>query len=153
MKSILIAIALVLTSTVISAESTSLIAVQTIEVGERPLWREVVRGTARVVTMGAVQAAADTIKQAQPFSFAFDHDGLDTDVYQVFVNGAAIATIPVSQLVNGSYSHAFPQGLPKGTYVLTAKAFGPGGEGASDPLSLSVTAGNPSAPRNPRIVK
>jgi len=126
----------------------------TIEIGERPLWRKILRGAARVVTLGMVQAATDTLKQGQPFSFAFDHNGIDTDGYQIFINTAAVATIPVTALVNGTVTHPFPQGLQKGTYVFTATAFGPGGDSAQSlPLNLSVTAGNPSAPGQGRIIK
>lgn len=124
---------------------------QTIEVG-RPWWKKLVRGTARVVTLGAVQAA-DTLKQGQPFDLAWDHNGLDTDGYQVFINTALSATVGVAALVNGTAKQAYPSGLTKGTYTFVVKAYGPGGEGVSAPLTASVTAGNPSAPGQVRIIK
>lgn len=127
---------------------------QTVEIGkERAWWRKIVRGTARAVTLGAVQAASDSIKANASFHFAFDHDGIDTDSYSVKINTAVYTTVPVSQLVNGTVMVPFLQGLPKGTYQFQVVATGQGGTGVSDLFSLSVTAGNPSNPRNPRIIK
>lgn len=136
----------------VAAATSNTVLSQTITIGNRPLWKKIVRGTARAVTLGTVQAAV-TLKQNEPFSLAFDHDGLDTDYYNVYVNTALRETMNTSRLVNGTASSAFPQGLPKGTYNFQVKAFGPGGEGASEVLTQGVTAGNPSNPGKPRIVK
>ena len=131
------------------AQERTVVASGTIKVGDRPLWRKI----ANFVTLGMVQATADTVKAKQPFDFLFDHDGIDTDGYTLYINTAQFTTVPVSQLTNGTITIAFPNGMPKGTYNFVAEAFGPGGVGTGSPLTLDVTAGNPSAPRNPRIIK
>lgn len=119
----------------------------------RPLWKKLLRGTARVVTLGAVQAAADAIKANTAFFLVADHDGVDTSAYEAYVNSQLREIKPASALANGTIQFAFSTGLPKGSYTMVIKALGEGGEGVSDPLSLSVTAGNPSAPGKPRIIK
>lgn len=95
----------------------------------------------------------DTVKQGDPFSVAFDHDGIDTDQYELRVNTQLTQTIPVTALVNGTAAFPFPVGLPKGSYTFTVTAVGPGGTGVSGSLALSVTAGNPAAPGQIRIIK
>lgn len=133
--------------------STRTIVTTTLRVGERPRWRKIVRGAARVATLGMVQAASDTIKANQPFALAWNHDGLDTDGYNVYINTALSASVPVSRLVNGTASTGYSTGLPKGTYTFEVEAFGPGGTGKSAPFVLSSTAGNPSAPGQIKIIK
>ena len=126
----------------------------TLKVGDRPLWRKILRGVARGVTLGAVQAASDSIKKDQPFHVEANHDGIDTDSYTLFLNTAASSTVPVTVLSNGIV--AFPRfnnGLPKGTYQIVVRATGQGGSTDSPNLALTVTAGNPSAPGQPRIIK
>lgn len=107
-----------------------------------------------VVTVLETQAVpADAVKANAPFTFAFDHDGLDTDGYQLYINGAVVRTVGVAALVNGSVLIPFPAGLPKGTYTFEVHAYNAIGEGVGAQLTLSVTAGNPSNPKNPRIIK
>lgn len=114
----------------------------------------VIVASSTLIVTDARQASADAVKSHQFFVFAVDHDGVDTDSYVLVVNSAVHTVLSSgSALVNGTVKVEFPTGLPKGTYSFVMKAVGPGGEGVSDPLSLSVTAGNPSNPRNPRIIK
>jgi len=99
---------------------------------------------------------ADSVKQNTPFGMGWTHDGLMTDGYTVLVDNVPHATIPVTALVSGVMflPTLFPQGLPKGTYHITVYAFGPGGQSGNAPIiDLSVTAGNPSNPSKPHIIK
>lgn len=129
------------------------VLVAKVNVGPRPWWKKAARGLARGVTFGAVQAAADSVKQNTFFAVQADHDGVDTDVYEIYVNTQLRESKVAASLVNGTISFTFATGLPKGSYQLIIKARGEGGEGVSDPFSLSSTAGNPAAPRNVRVVK
>lgn len=113
----------------------------------------VIARTTLTVTDAQTTTVSDAIKVNTAFSLAWDHDGVDTDGYQVYVNGTAQYTLPVSALVSGTASVKFPVGLPKGTYVFEIHAYNSLGEGVSVPLSLSVTQGNPTNPKNPRIIK
>ena len=135
------------------AAATSNALTRTITIGDRPLWRKVVRGIARVATLGVVQASSDSIRKDTPFSVEANHDGIDTSSYNILLNTALQGAQPFSALVNGIVSFNFPTGLPKGSYMVIVKALGPGGETSSPSLALSVTAGNPSAPGQPRIIK
>lgn len=129
---------------------------QTVQVVDkaRPFWKKLFRGTARVATLGAVQAATETIKQNTPFHLAFNHDGIDTDGYTIYLNTAVSATKSITDLVNGTVTHFYSTGLTKGSYTFIVRAFGEGGSSADSlPLTASVTAGNPSAPGQVRIIK
>lgn len=121
------------------------------DTGKPSFWGRVGRIAARVGTLGMVQAAADSIRRDTPFTMVADHDGIDTSAYNLKVNTQLAATLPVTALANGTIRFPFPQGLPRGSYTLIIEATGEGGTTPSSPLSLTVTAGNPNAPRNPRI--
>lgn len=101
----------------------------------------------------AFAQVSDSVKQNTPFQAAADHDGLDTDSYRIYVNGAVFNTLPVTALTNGTITFDFPAGLTKGTYVLYVEAVGPGGVTGSDTLTLTVTPGQPKKPLNIRIIK
>jgi hypothetical protein len=145
---VIFAMALALSGGTAFAQETVL--QKTVEVKDAPgFWRKALN----FATLGVMQATADSVKANQPFALAWDHDGIDTDSYAVLANTQQVASVPVSALANGTAQYSFTSGLAKGSYTFTVKAMGPGGEGLSSPLSLSVTAGNPSNPRNPRIIK
>lgn len=152
---VFVTLSAVATATVpVSAQATQEISSITVSVGDpQPSFK---RKLARVLSFGIVaaapQATADSIRRDTPFDVAADHDGVDTDAYEIRVNTALMGTLPVTALTNGTVMFPFNQGLPRGTYTITVTAVGPGGTGVSDPLSLSVTAGNPSNPRNIRKV-
>lgn len=95
----------------------------------------------------------DSVKQNASFKVAADHDGLDTDSYRIYVNGAVFNTLPETALVAGVITFSFPAGLVKGTYVIYIEAIGPGGVTASDTLTLTVTPGPPKKPLNIRVIK
>ncbi len=97
--------------------------------------------------------SVDSIKQLTTFKVAADHDGLDTDGYRVYLNGGLWQTVPVASLVAGVVTFDFPTGLIKGTYVIYVEAFSTAGAASSTTVTLTVTSGNPTPPRNPRIVK
>lgn len=149
---LLISALLLLTPSVLRAEDKPVLTT-TITVGERPFWKKALRVAARVATLGVVQAATDTIKQGEAFSLAFDHNGVDTTFYEERINTQLTQSLPVAMLSNGSAMFPHPGGLAKGSYTFTVTAVGPGGTGVSAPFGLSVTAGNPAAPGQIRIIK
>jgi hypothetical protein len=150
MKKFVLVLALVAFLPALASADERKVASTTIEVGKTSFWRKL----ANVATFGIVQSTpADAVKANQPFDYAMDHDGVDTDGYTLYLNTATHASLPASALVNGTVMFRFPNGLPKGTYTFIGRAWGSGGEGLAPALDLSVTAGNPSNPRNPRIIK
>lgn len=106
-----------------------------------------------VASSAHAQNVTDSVKQNTAFKVAADHDGLDTDSYKIYVNGAVFNTLPVTALVSGVITFDFPAGLVKGTYTIYIEAIGPGGVTASDTLTLTVTPGNPHKPLNIRVIK
>lgn len=121
------------------------------------IWKRIGRRAAWAVSLGAVSGATqpsnDSIKKDTPFKVSSTHDGIDTDSYAVLLNSALSAMQPLSALRNGVILFDYPNGLPKGSYMVVVKAIGPGGETASPALALSVTGANPSAPGQPSIIK
>ena len=101
----------------------------------------------------AMQPATDSIKKDTPFKVGCTHDGIDTDVYTLYLNTSPAQQLPRSSLLNGEIQFPFPSGLPKGTYAIECEASNAFGSTKSGVLTLTVTAGNPSAPGQPRIIR
>lgn len=105
-----------------------------------------------LVMAGVVSAQTETsLKVGQPFTFMADHDGIETDRYDLFVNGLPHASLPVSALQQGTIAFPFPSGLPsKGNYLFVLTAVGPNGEGVSDMLTVPVSPGKQGKQKKPR---
>ncbi len=97
--------------------------------------------------------SVDTIKQSTPFKVAADHDGADTDGFKLYLNDAVWQAKAVTDLVAGIIQFDLPVGLAKGVYVIYIEAYSTLGVAKSTTITLTVTTGNPSPPRNIRIVK
>jgi hypothetical protein len=85
------------------------------------------------------------------FQVAADHDGIDTDKLTIYINGTLYASAPVSALTGGVITFNVA-GLAKGTYVIYIEASGEGGATPSDSITVQVTPGKPSKPRNIRVL-
>ncbi len=72
------------------------------------------------------------------------HDGLDTERYELRVNGALSQTRPVSDLVNGGIAFPVPGGFEKGTYDLQVVAVNAEGPSESRGTTLVVVGGVPA---------
>lgn len=83
---------------------------------------------------------------------AATHDGINTDWYELFLNGNLVQTLPVSSLASGEIR--FPFTLPaRGNYTLVVRARNDDNEFAdSDPLAFTTTRGKPNKPGKPRII-
>jgi hypothetical protein len=106
---------------------------------------------------GAAAASAELKAQAQVPSptpstvkLAWEHDGINTDRYELIVDGGAPTNLGKLQPVTGStYEAPFPA-LTPGTHVLLLQACNIAGCSASAPLSVSVVV-VPTAPQSLRI--
>lgn len=95
--------------------------------------------------------SACTTARLAPFTIAADHAGDNTTGYRLWQNGIVIRDVPVSSLVVGVISFAFPVGIDTaGTYTFVITAYNAEGETLSDPLVLTVTTGKPAKPTNVR---
>jgi hypothetical protein len=110
---------------------------------------------------GATNASAQTVtvcsvspcpmQTNKAFQVAADHDGIDTDKLTIYINGTLYASAPVSALTGGVITFNVA-GLAKGTYVIYIEASGEGGATPSDSITVQVTPGKPSKPRNIRVL-
>ncbi len=82
---------------------------------------------------------------------AFDHDGMNTDGYRLYVDGGA-ATALLITAVNGHWETTFPA-LTPGPHTLIVRAFNTAGESPdSNVLAVRVVVTIPTAVSNLRIV-
>jgi hypothetical protein len=153
MKKLILVLALALTLPAIAHAEAKETAVATkkfdvTESGKRPLWRKILRGSARVATMGIVQAAPEVVQVNKPFSLQFDHDAIDTDGYRLKINGSIYRNVTVTQAWSAGVGKFVDVVLAtKGSYTLVATAYNELFE--SDPsnaLALSAQPGKPKAP-------
>lgn len=105
--------------------------------------------TARPVAAQCYTAC--TVQRGSLFTIAADHAGDNTVGYRLVQNGVVIRDVPISSLLVGVIGFGFPVGLDTaGTYTFVVAAYNTEGETPSDPLVLTVTAGKPAKPLNPR---
>lgn len=95
-----------------------------------------------------------TIIQNTPFTVRASHTpvGSDTASYRLLIDGAVVATKPVSALVAGSIAFDQPAGLPAGDHAIRVSAVGPGGESVSDPVTVQMVTTAPAAPTDVVVV-
>lgn len=88
----------------------------------------------------------------QNVTVAATHDGLNTDWYELYMNGSLVSSAPVNSLANGEIR--FPFTIPaRGSYTITVRARNDDQEFAdSDPLAFTSTKGKPNKPGKPRII-
>lgn len=104
-----------------------------------------------VLCAAPVFAQAPQVIANQPFRIAADHDGVDTDGYRLYVDGAQVGSdIPVSARVNGTLVVDVP-GLARGSHTLALGAFNEGGEGRSQPFTFEAVRRAPTAPTGLRL--
>ena len=103
------------------------------------------------LALGALVAAQSVPPPNAAFVLAFDHNGVDTTGYRLFVDNVKVgADLPVSALQAGSASFNVP-GVGPGPHSIRVTAFGPGGETSSAALTFTVPQLPPTAPTNLRI--
>lgn len=81
-----------------------------------------------------------------PITIQVQHDQINTDSYDLIIDGAIAASKPVDP---AGVNFQYPSGFAPGTYTVSVNAIGPGGTTASDPVTLVVV---PAAPSQPTIV-
>lgn len=88
----------------------------------------------------------------QNVTVAATHDGINTDWYELYLNGSLVTSKPVSSLAGGEIQ--FPFTIPaRGSYTLTVRARNDDQEFAdSDPLTFTSTKGKPNKPGKPKII-
>lgn len=96
------------------------------------------------------------IKRDTPFTVLGTHDGLDTALYRVTVNGVVNQEVPIAQVFsNGVVSIPFGLGLSIGSYTINVFAVSSLGEVSDDdPDSeciLTVSPKKPSKVSNIRV--
>ena len=97
------------------------------------------------------------ITRGEPFTIAWDHDGLNTTEYRLYVNGTFVPE--TIQFANGVVTIPNPTGVDPGivagTYTLVLGAVNPQGEARSAPLTVIVqdAATVPNTPTNGRVTK
>lgn len=100
----------------------------------------------------------DSIRKNTKFTVVVDHDGADVQGFRLYENGAIKATMTATSAgctgtVPCAPAFSYLNGLPVGVYVFFIEAFNADGAAASTTITLTVTAGPPKAPTNPRIIK
>jgi hypothetical protein len=85
----------------------------------------------------------DLVRNA-PFTVQIEHDQVDTDRFDLYVNGQQTDSKPVDP---AGVQFVFPAGLVPGSYTFEVEAVGPAGAVRSDAVVLVVTPGVPSKPR------
>lgn len=91
------------------------------------------------------------IKRNKPYHVAADHDGIDTDSYDLRIDGTSRATQPVSALANGSIVFTDLAEANIGLHTWAIVAIGPGGEAVMDAFPFDCVAVIPGKPTNPSM--
>lgn len=90
----------------------------------------------------------------QVFGVEADHDGVDTDYYDVKIDGALVKTLTTAQALTGTVARVgglvAPATAGSHTITMTARNVD-GGSAESDPLAFTVLKGQPAKPGKPRI--
>ena len=151
---LVVAAALLLMSGVVTAQSpepSSKLAKMEFVVtkdGKPRFWKRALQ----YASFGAYQAPA-TVKINTPFVVQFDHDGVDTEGYQIRVTGpyAGIFGGTKEQVLSGTTGTMVITLTSLGSFSLTAVAYY--AQEFSDPsnvLAINVSNGKPSVPTNLR---
>jgi hypothetical protein len=93
-----------------------------------------------------------SIVRNQGFAVEADYVGELVQSFELVIDKAVVQAQPASGLVEGVIRFPLPDGLPKGSYVLSVAAVNAEGRTVSDDLVLTVTGLAPAAPSNLRIV-
>lgn len=81
-----------------------------------------------------------------------DHDSVNTDNYDLLLNGQVAQSLPVSAWANGVIRFSFTMPT-RGSYTITVRARNDDGLFAdSDPTAFTVTKGQPTKPGKPKII-
>jgi hypothetical protein len=92
-----------------------------------------------------------TVARNQPFHVQADHDGVDTETYELKIDGAVVATEPVANLQTGVITFDNVMVTQVGNHTAAVNAVGPAGSAESDPLPFDVVPGKPGKPTNVRL--
>ena len=87
----------------------------------------------------------------QPFHVLADHDGAETDTYDLKIDGNVVASQPVSALQAGTVMFSNVIVTTVGSHMASVVAVGLSGSAESDPLPFAVVPGVPGKPTNVRI--
>ena len=87
----------------------------------------------------------------KPFTAMADHDGVDTSIYRLYVNGQKVQEQPVTILANGVITFPPMSLTAKGDFIIYVEAVGDGGATSGSTLTLTVQPGKPKAPVNTRV--
>lgn len=93
-----------------------------------------------------------TVIRNQPFHVAADHDGIETDTYELLIDGAVVSSHQVSALQAGVITFSNVLITVLGPHTAAIRANGPGGTATSASLPFDVVAAAPGAPTNIRLI-
>ena len=93
-----------------------------------------------------------TVVRNQPFPVSADHNGVETATYDLLIDGALFASLPVSALQAGTISFSNVVVTTVGNHIAAVRANnGIGASAVSADLPFGVVVGTPTAPTNLRI--
>lgn len=88
----------------------------------------------------------------QPFHVAADHDGIETDSYDLLLDGAVAASQPVASLQAGVITFSNVIVTTVGAHTTAIRAVGTGGTAVSATLPFDVVAAAPNSLTNIRLI-
>lgn len=110
--------------------------------------------TALLLALLAVSTFAQTpeVPAGAAVTFRFLHNGVDTDGYRLFVDGAKFGPdIPRSALTADGVVDVKHPGFARGTHTAQASAFNADGENKSAVLTFTAKGQPPAAPGTPTV--
>jgi archaellum component FlaF (FlaF/FlaG flagellin family) len=103
-------------------------------------------------------AQSETIPTNSAFIIQATHNGVNTDRYELLINGTLAWTKTKADLYFETINFEYPAGLPAGTYTIVVAAVNVYGRGETPPFTLTVAGSvplgqSPAKPGNVLIIR